>query len=95
MSAPRKPKLIVHVLELFDRMSQQDMSANRYAERALFQALSRHVDRLPKLDYYFHKAFRQVDVTGNGHDDMVIWCLLNQSELFWGALKAARKERRT
>jgi hypothetical protein len=33
--------------------------------------LMEHKDKLPRLDGYFDKAFRQIDVTDSGHYDMV------------------------
>lgn len=53
---------------------------------ALYSLLIRFKDELPKLDYYFHKAFRQcdcVDVENGGHMDVAIYNLLCESTLFW------------
>lgn len=52
-------------------------------DAALWHALRLWRDKLPELDGYFHKAFRQCDVLGNGDADMVMWHLLDGSELFW------------
>ena len=52
-------------------------------EVALYILLEKHKDKLPVLDYYFHKAFRQVDVTDNGLIDSVIWWLLQGANIFW------------
>lgn len=82
---------LVRLLELLDKESREDI--NGYADRALWHALTRWKDNLPELDDYFHKAFRQCDVTDDGHTDMVIWCLLNHSKRFWRLFEMVQEEK--
>jgi len=55
-------------------------------ERALLSLLKDNVEFL-YIDYkdpfYFHKGFRQTDVTESGHVDSAIWCLLQYAPRFW------------
>lgn len=82
---------LTRLLELLDKESKEDGAA--YADRALWHALTRWKDSLPELDGYFHKAFRQVDVTDDGHTDMVIWNLLNHSSRFWRLFEMVQAEK--
>lgn len=77
-----KKPLIDRLLELMEQRLKSEFVP---VERALLALLVKHKDRLPKLDGYFHKAFRQCDVIqdGDGTTDMVIWNLLHASKLFW------------
>ena len=59
---------------------------------ALWHSLNLWKDDLPPLDDGFHKKFRQVNVTDSGHGDMIIWHLLDASELFWDLLEQVEKE---
>lgn len=52
-------------------------------ERSLWQLMRRHREVLPRLDGYFCKAFRQVDVTDDGVIDMVFHSLLYHAPVFW------------
>ena len=81
---------LVRLLELLDKESREDI--NGYADRALWHALTRWKDSLPELDDYFHKCFRQCDVTDDGHTDMVIWNLLNHSQRFWRLFEMVQDE---
>jgi hypothetical protein len=81
---------LVRLLELLDEESRNDIYGN--ADRALWHALTRWKDRLPELDDYFHKCFRQCDVTDDGHTDMVIWNLLNHSKRFWRLFERVQDE---
>ena len=62
-------------------------------ERALWHYLKANEKAITGLieadptGYWFHKAFRQIDVTDNGNLDMVGWLLLSEAELFWRMLK--------
>ena len=62
-------------------------------ERALWNLLKaneKHITGLIEEDptgNWFHKAFRQVDVTDNGYTDMAIWILLSEATLFWDMLE--------
>ena len=72
---------------------------NHYADRALYHALLRWEDSIPPLeqlkeqDTNFHKIFRQTDVTESGHTDMIIWCLLEQSQVFWQIYEKVMEEK--
>jgi len=88
-----KSDRMTRLLKLFDEKTYNHTGKNHYAERALFHLLEKWKDRLPPLNHYFHKAFRQVDVTDDGNTDMAIWCLLNQSKLFWECLTIVRKRK--
>lgn len=64
-----------------------NLTKERNKERALWNALMAEWTKVqPLFDEdidYFHKAFRQMDVTKTGYMDMVIWILLDEAELFW------------
>ena len=81
------------MLKDFDDVSQRasrlDLT-NADGDRALWHMLMRWRERLPELDGYFHKCFRQCDVTDTGHEDMVIHCLLSQSVRFWKVFEKHR-----
>lgn len=87
----KQKDLIDRVLKLLDERSSKSDSM---PDRALWHMLAHHRDELPVLDGYFHKAFRQVDVTDSGHHDMTIWCLLYNSTLFWECLTECRKRKK-
>jgi hypothetical protein len=56
----------------------------------LLKANEKHITGLIEEDptgYWFHKAFRQTDVTDNGYTDMAIWILLSEASLFWRMLE--------
>jgi len=63
-----------------------------YGERALYRLLVAHEKEITGLieedetGLYFHKSFRQIDVTNSGHIDMAIWLLLQQAPIFWNIL---------
>jgi hypothetical protein len=71
---------LTRLLELLDRESRDDIDG--YADCALWHALTRWKDDLPELDDYFHKCFRQCDVTDDGHTDMIISLLFFMCFLF-------------
>jgi len=75
---PLNPQ-IEKLLELLDKATEEQ----RGSERALYLLLKLNVAVLPELDYSFHKAFRQYDVTESGEMDMAIWHLLGVSKTFW------------
>ena len=55
-------------------------------DRALYHLLARFEGELPRLDYRFHGSFRNsncVDVKNGAHMDIAIYCLLDESEVFW------------
>ncbi|MEK0337724.1 MAG: hypothetical protein QQN41_09865 [Nitrosopumilus sp.] len=78
------------LIELLNKSSQDPWN---YAERALYHLLTKYEDQLPPVDGYFHKAFRQIDVTDDGDTDMAIYCLLHHSKLFWEALTEVRRRK--
>lgn len=71
-----------------------DESRGKPTDRALWHLLTRWQGQLPDLDGYFHKAFRQVDVSDDGDTDMAIWNLLNHSRLFWNIFDDVVKKRK-
>ena len=72
--------------ELYAEFLGRDESKS---ERALFYLLDAYQKDLPDLSNpeWFHKAFRQTDVTGNGKIDMAIWLLIGQSDVVWDVLE--------
>lgn len=88
--APLPEPKIDKLLRLLDEESRIDI--NGQADRALWHALTKWKKELPALDDYFHKAFRQTDVTDCGHADMIIWNLLGHSERFWRLFEAVANE---
>ena len=82
---------IAIMLELLDQETRTDYENE--VDRALWCLLKRWEDKLPYLDGYFHKAFRQVDVTDDGHTDAAIWHLLNVSKLFWRVFERVQDEK--
>jgi hypothetical protein len=76
------------LLEKYDKITKEFDK-----ERALWNLLKaneKHITGLIEEDptgYWFHKAFRQTDVTDNGYTDMAIWILLSEASLFWGMLE--------
>ena len=65
---------------LIEQLGQQ---AKTSADHALHKLLTIHADQLPAINDYFHKAFRQGDVTDDGKVDMEIWELIHESHAFW------------
>lgn len=83
---------------LLEKMNEQtkepSLSGNRDSDRALYSMLKYYKDKLPDLDDYFHKSFRQTDIIDDdteGTTDYVIWLLLCQSKLFWELYKEVVK----
>lgn len=74
-----------------------ELSKEKGVERALWNLLKaneKHITGLIEEDStgaWFHKAFRQIDVCENGHTDMAIWILIDESELFWEILNGKTK----
>jgi hypothetical protein len=79
--------------QLLALMDGQTSWPDHPGERALWHLLSQWKDRLPELDGYFHKAFRQTDVTDDGHTDMAIWCLLQDAPIFWELFNILTKKK--
>lgn len=86
-------------LALFDDHTQR-IGVGRATDRALFHLLNAFRQKLgdfPQTStqrYYFHKMFRQCDVTGNGHTDMAIWLLIGESESIMGCLAKYIRDKR-
>lgn len=70
---------IEELLNLFEQKTH-DLSG---FERGLYFLLKEFESNLPEIDDYFHKAFRQIDVTNSGKIDMAIWNALQESNIFW------------
>ncbi len=73
------------VRRLIEMMKEQ---STKGPDRALVLLLEQYESVLPELDGYFHKAFRQTDVTDSGKIDMEIWHLVGRSILFWDCFGA-------
>lgn len=86
-------------MKLFDRViiAFETKSVGNNVERALYHLLllnRDHIEDLIEDVNYFHKAFRQIDVTETGEMDMAIYALLDEAEIFWSILiKEAQKEK--
>lgn len=79
----------VRLVELMDKATQGESNA----DRALYCLLKRYQDVLPELDDYFHKAFRQTDVTDSGYTDSAIWHLIGESQVFWRCFEKCQGEK--
>lgn len=81
------------LLEKYDKVTKE---ADK--ERALWNLLKaneKHIQGLIENDstgYWFHKAFRQIDVCETGYMDMAIWNLLYDATLFWEMLEEYNKK---
>lgn len=71
------------IKEFLDLFEKRVKTSDSYASRALYKLLKEYESKLPNIDDYFHKAFRQIDVTDSGNIDMAIWLLINESDDFW------------
>lgn len=69
------------LLKLYNEATHS-LEDEKHFERALFILLDEYKDRLPELNYNFHKAFRQMNIIDPVHD-AVIWYLLDSAEIFW------------
>lgn len=72
----------IRVMELYDAATKI-----KNQERPLYLLL-KYQEKVvgPLFDEdvgYFHKAFRQIDVTSSGELDAAIWHLLDQASTFW------------
>ena len=77
------------LLQLYDE-STKTVSG---PERALYCLLKAYETEIPEPDDYFHKAFRQTDVTGDAQIDMAIWHLLHRAHTFWGCFEEVQGEK--
>ncbi len=68
------------LLSIFKKKVEEKGS---HADTALWYLLKDNEEYLPDVDGYFHKAFRQIDVTPSGKVDCAIWELLEGTDLFW------------
>ena len=84
-------KKIAKLLERMDKETKEDGGF----ERGLYHLLKAHESELPQLDGYFHKAFRQIDITDSGHTDMAIWQALQESTIFWRCFESVQPEKAT
>lgn len=79
--------------QLLDKLDQKTKSLENN-ERVLFLLLKEYEEQITGLieqdefkGGWFHKAFRQTDVTNSGKIDSAIWMLISQSEIFWKVVK--------
>lgn len=76
--------------ELLDKLDKVTKLLNK--ERGLYLLLKSQEDKIKggiendSTGEWFHKAFRQVDVTENVFLDAAIWNLLSDSVIFWKML---------
>lgn len=84
--------LTKELIEKYDVITDEDANNNYFSlERVLWNLLKANETEIIKhqlleedeTGYWFHKAFRQIDVTGNANTDMAIWLLLRKAPLFW------------
>ena len=74
--------------EYYELIKNQDDEV----ERALWNLLKANEEQIKGLieedstGFYFHKAFRQQDITESGFTDMAIWLLLQEAPIFWNML---------
>lgn len=76
-----------------------DINYHKYSsERSLYFLLKDNEKYLDgKIEHdqtgeWFHKSFRQVDVTGSSNVDLSIWYLLQNAPLFWKILNGELDE---
>lgn len=81
------------IKKLLKILDEETKNQDSPADRALFCLLKRYEDKLPEPDDYFHKAFRQTDVTDSGYTDMAIWHLLSASGIFWNCFERVQDEK--
>ena len=82
------------ITQLLERMDKETKNVWGF-ERGLYHLLKAHESELPELNGYFHKAFRQVDITESGHIDMAIWQMLQESKVFWLCFESVQPEKET
>ncbi len=83
---PYNEKAVAELLDEFQlELGKADAyeSNSYHQECALYSLLRQYQLELPVLDYYFHKGFRQTDVTDSGYTDSAIWHLLQGATVFW------------
>jgi hypothetical protein len=73
-------------LEIYRQKIEKNTNSHP-VDRILFHLLMSSKEKLPEFDKeypaWFHKAFRQVDVTEDGNLDIAIWHALNHAKIFW------------
>jgi hypothetical protein len=70
--------------ELDKRTKDMFGISSDYCSRALYYLILDNREHLEGFSvYYFHKAFRQIDVTPTGNLDMAFYSLLNGARIFW------------
>ena len=77
-----------------EKLNEATISTQGF-ERGLYLLLAAFADDLPLINDYFHKAFRQIDVTNSGKVDMAIWQMLQESKIFWRVLESVQDEKTT
>jgi hypothetical protein len=85
----KKAKPSVFEIEIeFDKLmlefDKRTLNGRSYTDRALYHLIAEHRKDLEGMSPgYFHKAFRQTDVTKSAHIDMAFWQLLQDAPVFW------------
>ncbi len=96
----KKPSRMDLLLDEYDQVTRK---GGMPIERALYHALRLWQGNLPKMDHYFHKAFRQCDVIEDhpqaapgkgGHSDMVVYNLLDAADVFWALFEIYKPGKR-
>ena len=78
------------LLNLYDEETERVVGCTE--ERALYRLLHAHKHQIRGLiehdesGFWFHKSFRQADITGSADIDMAIWLLLKKAPIFWKIL---------
>lgn len=81
------------LLKEYEEIIQSGLYPNSFVDSALLRLLKVHKEYINGLiesdstGAWFHKAFRQTDVTPSGDIDMAIWYLLQEAPLFWQIVK--------
>lgn len=81
-------KKIEKLLRMYDDVTK----ACSGHERALYCLLKEFETEIPEPGEYFHKSFRQLDVTDRPATDMAIWHLLQEAPIFWMLFEAVQDE---
>ena len=90
------------LLQKYHNITNEYMDINPFKyghERALYFILQEYEKKITGLiehdqtGEWFHKAFRQIDVTEKSNIDLAIWTLLKNANLFWKIIHENDKTR--
>lgn len=79
------------ILEEYEKVARSEK-----VEEALWHFLKANEEKLTPLFeqtniHNIHKIVRQVDVFDEGHSDMVLWLLMDMTNVFWDILEKQGK----